>query len=31
MRQGVKGADDDLYEDYRATQRYMQRRARKRS
>lgn len=31
MRQGVKGADDDLYEDYRANQRYWQRRARKRS
>jgi hypothetical protein len=31
MRQGVKGADDDIYADYRADQRYMQRRARKRS
>jgi hypothetical protein len=31
MRQGVKGEDDDLYEEYRANQRYMQRRARKRS
>ncbi len=31
MKQGVKGADDDIYADYRADQRYMQRRARKRS
>ena len=31
MRQGIKGADDDLYADYRDNQRYMQRRARKRS
>jgi hypothetical protein len=31
MKQGVKGADDDIYADYRADQRYWQRRARKRS
>ena len=30
MKQGVKGEDDDLYDEYRANQRYMQRRARKR-
>ena len=30
MRQGVKGADDDLYQEYRAQQRYNQRRERKR-
>lgn len=29
MRQGVKGADDDLYQEYRAQQRYNQRRERK--
>ena len=31
MKQGIKGEDDDLYDEYRANQRYMQRRARKRS
>ncbi len=30
MKQGVKGADDDLYQDYREQQRYLQRRERKR-
>lgn len=30
MKQGVKGADDDLYQEYRAQQRYNQRRERKR-
>lgn len=30
MKQGIKGEDDDLYDEYRANQRYMQRRARKR-
>ena len=30
MRQGVKGADDDLYQEYREQQRYNQRRERKR-
>jgi hypothetical protein len=30
MKQGVKGADDDLYQEYREQQRYMQRRERKR-
>lgn len=29
MKQGVKGADDDLYQEYRETQRYLQRRERK--
>lgn len=29
MRQGVKGADDDLYQEYREQQRYNQRRERK--
>jgi hypothetical protein len=29
MRQGVKGADDDLYQEYRTQQRYNQRRERK--
>jgi hypothetical protein len=29
MRQGVKGADDDLYQEYRQNQRYWQRRDRK--
>jgi hypothetical protein len=29
MKQGVKGADDDLYQEYRAQQRYNQRRERK--
>ena len=29
MRQGVKGGDDDLYQEYRAQQRYNQRRERK--
>jgi hypothetical protein len=29
MRQGVKGEDDDLYQEYRAQQRYNQRRERK--
>lgn len=29
MRQGVKGADDDLYQEYREQQRYIQRRERK--
>ena len=29
MKQGVKGEDDDLYEEYRAQQRYNQRRERK--
>jgi hypothetical protein len=29
MKQGVKGADDDLYQEYREQQRYMQRRERK--
>lgn len=29
MKQGVKGADDDLYQDYREQQRYLQRRERK--
>ncbi len=30
MKQGVKGADDDLYQEYREQQRYLQRRERKR-
>lgn len=30
MKQGVKGADDDLYQEYRENQRYLQRRERKR-
>ncbi len=30
MKQGVKGADDDLYQEYREQQRYNQRRERKR-
>lgn len=30
LRQGVKGADDDLYEEYQAQRRYNQRRERKR-
>ena len=29
MKQGVKGADDDLYQEYREQQRYLQRRDRK--
>ena len=29
MKQGVKGADDDLYQEYREQQRYLQRRERK--
>ena len=29
MKQGVKGADDDLYQEYREQQRYNQRRERK--
>lgn len=29
MKKGVKGADDDLYQEYRETQRYLQRRERK--
>ncbi len=29
MKQGVKGADDDLYQEYREQQRYIQRRERK--
>lgn len=29
MKQGVKGADDDLYQEYRETRRYLQRRERK--
>jgi len=29
MKQGVKGANDDLYQEYRETQRYWQRRDRK--
>lgn len=29
MKQGVKGADDDLYQEYREQQRYMQKRERK--
>ncbi len=29
MRQGVKGTDDDLYQEYREQQRYLQRRERK--
>lgn len=30
MKQGVKGVDDDLYQEYREQQRYLQRRERKR-
>lgn len=30
MKQGVKGSDDDLYQEYRANQRYFQKRDRKR-
>jgi uncharacterized protein HemY len=29
MKQGVKGTDDDLYQEYREQQRYLQRRERK--
>lgn len=29
MKKGVKGSDDDLYQEYRETQRYLQRRERK--
>jgi len=29
VKQGVKGANDDLYQEYRQTQRYWQRRDRK--
>jgi hypothetical protein len=29
MKQGIKGADDDLYQEYREQQRYLQRRERK--
>src|SRR5207248_5286523 len=29
MKQGIKGADDDLYQEYREQQRYLQKRERK--
>jgi uncharacterized protein YecT (DUF1311 family) len=29
IKQGVKGADDDLYQEYREQQRYLQKRERK--